>query len=158
MKLNKNILPTILLGGLLIGLSLLSQEEVGNRFLLPEDFKVYAGNHGVVNHPVQGLTEKTLTTRNLFQKTPGCYIACYSRDPEKGIYSVGDGIFVMGQIRVKGKYDERVANPINSKTKTSAPNKNSKIYVISIFPIVSRIVGLVVIPVVGSGFSDSVIG
>jgi hypothetical protein len=86
MKLNKNILPTILLGGLLIGLSLLSQEEVGNRFLLPEDFKVYAGNHGVVNHPVQGLTEKTLTTRNLFQKTPGCYIACYSRDPEKGSY------------------------------------------------------------------------
>lgn len=70
MKLNKNILTTILLGGLLIGLSLLSQEEVGNRFLLPEDFKVYAGNHGVVNHPVQGLTEKTLTTRNLFQKLP----------------------------------------------------------------------------------------
>jgi hypothetical protein len=89
MKLNKNILQTILLGGLLIGLSLLSQEEVGNRFLLPEDFKVYAGNHGVVNHPVQGLTEKTLTTRNLFQKTPGCYIACYSRDPEKEFILLG---------------------------------------------------------------------
>ncbi|MBL0264179.1 MAG: hypothetical protein IPQ05_09930 [Leptospiraceae bacterium] len=65
MKLNKNILTTILLGGLLIGLSLLSQEEVGNRFLLPEDFKVYAGNHGVVNHPVQGLTEKPHNTKSI---------------------------------------------------------------------------------------------
>ena len=126
MKLNKKILATILLGGLLIGLSLLSQEEVGNRFLLPEDFKVYAGNHGVVNHPVQGLTEKILTTRNLFQKTPGCYIACYSRDSEKGIYSVGDGIFVMGQIRVKGKYDERVCKPDQFENKDISAEQKFK--------------------------------
>ena len=75
---------------------------------------------------MQGLTEKTLTTRNLFQKTPGCYIACYSRDPEKGIYSVGDGIFVMGQIRVKGKYDERVCKPDQFENKDISAEQKFK--------------------------------
>jgi hypothetical protein len=54
MKESKSILKTILLGGLFFGLSLLSQEEVGNRFLLPEDFKVYVGNQGVLNYYIEG--------------------------------------------------------------------------------------------------------
>ncbi len=126
MSSGKKNLVAILLGGLLTGISLLSQEEVGNRFILPEDFKVYAGNNGVVNHPVQGLTEKTLTTRNLFQRTPGCYIACYARDSEKGIYSVGDGIFVMGQIRVKGRYDGRICKPDQFETKDISAEQKFK--------------------------------
>lgn len=107
-------------------MSLISQEETANRFLLPEDFKVYVGSQGVVNYPYPGLTEKTLKTRNIFQRTPGCYIACYSKDAEKGIYSVGDGIYVMGQIRVKGRYVERVCKPDQYETKDISAEKKFK--------------------------------
>ena len=61
----------------------------------------------MLNYYIEGLTEKTLTTRNLFQKLRLLYCLLF-RDLEKGIYPVGDGIFVMGQLRVKGRYDARV--------------------------------------------------
>jgi hypothetical protein len=41
----------------------------------------------------------------------GCYVACYSRDPNGAVYSVGGGILVKGQVRVQGKYAARVCLP-----------------------------------------------
>lgn len=38
-------------------------------------------------------------------------VAIYTRDPEAGLYSVGDGIYVMGQVRVKGEYVDRIFVP-----------------------------------------------
>lgn len=79
--------------------------------LLPEDFRVYTGPWGVINHNVSGATERTLPTANKFKEYPGCYIACYSRNQNGSVYSVGGGIYVKGQVRVKGKYLKRVCHP-----------------------------------------------
>lgn len=53
--------------------------------MLPEDFRVYVGEGG--------------------------YIAIYSRNASQGVYSVGDDIYVIGQIRLQGKYIGRIFHP-----------------------------------------------
>lgn len=84
-----------------------------NQALLPETFTVYTDGTSVINHPADGFAEKSLPTINLYKGNPGCYIACYSHQKENGIYSVGDNIYVLGQVRVAGKYNERVCEPTN---------------------------------------------
>jgi C1A family cysteine protease len=79
---------------------------------LPEDFKVYIGQNGsVVNYPMTGYEERALPTVNRYTGPDGGYIACYSRNEEGGVYSVGDGIYVMGQIRLQGQYINRTFYP-----------------------------------------------
>ncbi|KTD41353.1 hypothetical protein [Legionella parisiensis] len=82
-----------------------------NKSLLPSPFPVYIlGNHGVVNYPYPGAERALLPTDNTYTMAPGCYIACYSHNTH-GIYSVTDDIYVMGQIRVQGKYEARICQP-----------------------------------------------
>lgn len=78
-------------------------------YLLPEDYKVFVRNSTVVNHPAPGYQEKVFPTANVFRGKPGCYLACYSR--QGGVYSVGGGIFAAGQIRVEGRYVNRICRP-----------------------------------------------
>ncbi len=81
-------------------------------YFLPEDFKVYVNAQGsIVNWPAPGYTEKVLTTVNKYTGEDGGYIACYSRHSEASIYSVGGGIYVMGQIRLQGRYIGRIFHP-----------------------------------------------
>lgn len=84
-----------------------------NQIVLPESFPVYTDGTTVINHPEQGFTEKLLPTINLYKGNPGCYIACYSHQKENAIYSVGNNIYVLGQVRVAGKYNIRVCEPTN---------------------------------------------
>ena len=63
-----------------------------NRAILPADFRI-------------------LPTVNEFVGYPGCYVACYSRNEEGSQYSVGGGIYVMGQVRVPGSYERRICRP-----------------------------------------------
>jgi len=79
--------------------------------LLPEDFKVYVGENSVINHPEYGYTEKTLPTFNHYKGKEGGYVAFYTHEKEGSVYSVGDGIYVFGQIRVQGKYIGRIFYP-----------------------------------------------
>ncbi|MHC5723142.1 MAG: hypothetical protein ACYT04_36310 [Nostoc sp.] len=79
--------------------------------ILPEDFRVYVGEAGVINHPVPGYQEKILPTVNRYQGKDGGYIAIYSHNSVSGVYSVGGGIYVIGQIRLKGKYIGRIFHP-----------------------------------------------
>jgi len=81
--------------------------------LLPENYSVYTSGGAVVNSYYPGLEKRTLGTVNSFRGAPGCYIACYSHNSEKAAYSVGGGMYVMGQIRVAGRYMRRVCNPDN---------------------------------------------
>ncbi len=80
-------------------------------YLLPENFKVYVKDERVVNRPYPGFIEKILPTVNKYMGNNGGYIACYSRSKQGSIYSVGGGIYVMGQIRLEGKYKGRIFEP-----------------------------------------------
>lgn len=87
-----------------------------NTQLLPSPYPVYIlPNHGVVNQPYTGTTKAMLPTDNSYTSAPGCYIACYSHNP--GIYSVGSNIYVMGQVRTKGQYVNRVCQPAGYESK-----------------------------------------
>ncbi len=80
-------------------------------FLLPEDFSVFVRGDSVVNHPAPGHETRRLPTLNLFKGAPGCYLACYTKDKKRAVYSVGGGIYVAGQVRVPGKYQDRICRP-----------------------------------------------
>ncbi|QFS51375.1 hypothetical protein [Nostoc sphaeroides] len=81
-------------------------------YLLPEDFRVYVSPSGaIVNWPAPGYIEKILPTVNKYVLRDGGYIACYSRNQQGSIYSVGGGIYVMGQIRLQGRYSGRIFQP-----------------------------------------------
>ncbi|AFW97183.1 hypothetical protein ANA_P10014 (plasmid) [Anabaena sp. 90] len=82
-----------------------------NNLLLPQDFRVYVGEVGVINHPYSGYQERILPTVNLYLGKDGGYIAIYSRNAVHGVYSVGGGIYVIGQIRLQGKYIGRIFHP-----------------------------------------------
>jgi hypothetical protein len=100
----------------ILSLTGIAKAEIMN-YWLPEDFKVYVGNGSVVNWNADGYEEKVLPTVNKYEGSDGGYIACYSRNQEGSIYSVGDGIYVMGQIRVQGKYIGRIFHPIGYENK-----------------------------------------
>ncbi|KTC79511.1 hypothetical protein Lche_1531 [Legionella cherrii] len=81
-----------------------------NKSLLPSPFPVYIlGNNGVINHPYPGAEQAFLPTDNSYTLDPGCYIACYSHN--QGVYPVAENIYVMGQIRVRGRYVDRICQP-----------------------------------------------
>lgn len=82
-----------------------------NSHLLPDQFLIYTNGKGAINHPVPGFMKKFLPTNNDYKATPGCYIGCYSKDATHAIYAIANGIYIYGQIRVPGKYVERVCTP-----------------------------------------------
>jgi hypothetical protein len=84
-----------------------------NQTLLPEAYTVYTDGTTVINHAAPGYNEKVLPTINLYKGAQGCYIACYSRQQENAVYSVGNNIYVLGQVRVAGKYNGRICEPTN---------------------------------------------
>jgi hypothetical protein len=77
---------------------------------LPNPFYVYVKDNVVINHPAPGYEKRLLPTDSSFSHV-GCYIACYSHDPNGAIYGVGQGIYVKGQVRVSGLYLGRVCYP-----------------------------------------------
>lgn len=81
-------------------------------FLLPEDFAVYYDGKTVINwQPSSRFEKKYLPTFNHYMGEDGGYVAIYTRDKDAGIYGVGGGIYVVGQIRVQGHYDGRIFIP-----------------------------------------------
>ncbi len=79
--------------------------------LLPSPFYVYTSGDSVINVPAPGTQKKELPTVNKFRGAPGCYVACYARGTQGAIYSVGGGIQVRGQVRVRGRYVGRICRP-----------------------------------------------
>lgn len=60
-------------------------------------------------------TNDGLKTINNFQGDPGGYIACYSHYKEGSAYAVGENIYVMGRIRVKGHYKDKIFQPFDEQ-------------------------------------------
>ncbi|MCH9613348.1 MAG: hypothetical protein SP1CHLAM54_03470 [Chlamydiia bacterium] len=79
--------------------------------LLPEDFKVYTASNGVGRYGAGACEEKILPTFNHYLGDDGGYVAIYTRDPKGSVYSVGNDIYVVGQIRVPGHYEGRIFIP-----------------------------------------------
>lgn len=79
--------------------------------MLPEDFRVYTDGDLILNHPFPGGEEKILPTYNHYTGKGGGYVAIYTKEKESGVYSVGNGIYVVGQVRVEGNYDGRIFLP-----------------------------------------------
>jgi len=83
-------------------------------YWLPEDFRVFTSDSGIVGIASgggQGVEPRILPTINQYKGADGGYVAFYSRDPAKAVYSVGGGIYVLGQIRLKGRYIGRIFHP-----------------------------------------------
>lgn len=82
-----------------------------NATLLPSAFPVYVKNNVVVDMPRPGFTKKILPTINSYGYSPGCYVACYSKDKQGSVYSIGHDMYAMGQVRVNGLYIGRICQP-----------------------------------------------
>lgn len=83
-------------------------------YWLPEDFRVFMDNQGIFGTSRgegQGVESLILPTVNQYKGADGGYVAFYSRDPANAVYSVGGGIYVVGQIRLKGRYIGRIFHP-----------------------------------------------
>ena len=78
---------------------------------LPENFKVYVKGESPISHPEPGYEEKELKTINLYKGKDGGYVGCYSHNRELGVCSVGSDIYLIGQIRLPGKYSGRIFVP-----------------------------------------------
>jgi hypothetical protein len=102
-------------------------EAQATQTLLPDDFPVYTKDIIVTNHPAQGFEKKVLPTNNDYKNNPGCYIACYSRDKSSGIYTLGDNIYVNGQVRVAGMYKGRMCVPTGYETKNISTEASFKV-------------------------------
>jgi hypothetical protein len=95
------------------GESMYREQEMRNQRLLPEGlFTVYARGHFVSRSPWIGCNVRYLPTFNHYEGPNGGYVAIYTRDPNQGVYSVGEGIYVAGQVRVEGTYNRRIFVPL----------------------------------------------
>lgn len=84
---------------------------------LPPCFKVYANDQGsAVLQPTPGFDERTMPVVNIFTRAPGCYVACYSNNPDKSVYALTRSIYMVGQIRVRGSYVGKMCVPENFET------------------------------------------
>jgi hypothetical protein len=105
-----------------------------NKAILPANFKVYVRDNVVVNVSYPGFEEKTLPTVNEFIGYPGCYVAAYSRRKEKSVYSVGGGIYVMGQVRAPGSYQGRICLPVGYEKVDISADFNFKLFLAKVLP------------------------
>jgi hypothetical protein len=80
-------------------------EQLGG-YWLPEE-GVAVGKGG--NPGIRGA--KPLPVVNRYRGPDGGYIALYTRDRKKAVYTVGGGIYVVGVVRLKGEYVGRVFHP-----------------------------------------------
>jgi predicted DNA-binding WGR domain protein len=83
-------------------------------YWLPEEFHVDADSSGSVASQAiggRGAGGHIFPTVNQYMGADGGYVAFYSRDPAKAVYSIGGGIYVVGRIRLKGRYIGRIFHP-----------------------------------------------
>lgn len=106
-----------------------------NKNILPEEFKVYyKKNVGVSQKAFKGSSEKLIPTSNSFEGNPGCYIACYSKNNLHGIYPVDQKTYLVGQIRVKGNYQNAMCVPTGYTDKDYRQAKEFKTQCEAEFP------------------------
>lgn len=102
---------------------------------LPKSISVWTNGNSVVNQPVPGWMRKTLPIVNHYSGKDGAvYIAVYSHNRTGSIYSVGNGIYVMGLIRMKGTWNNNIAEPEGWQGKDISASEQFKKFAIHYFP------------------------
>ncbi len=81
------------------------RNQANTPMMLPENFTVTDQNGDGPVGP------RVLPTVNRYQGADGGYVAFYTRNPHIGLYSVGGGIYVVGQVRLQGEYWGRIFQP-----------------------------------------------
>lgn len=91
--------------------------RTGNIFTidpLPSCFRVYVNDKDMpFLHFAEGFEERCIPVLNDFLRAPGCYVACYSHNPDKSVFSVAENIYMIGYIRVRGSYIGKTCVPEN---------------------------------------------
>lgn len=78
---------------------------------LPNNLKVYIQGNRVSRIPTPGYQERNLPVNNDYQANPACYMACYSRNKNTGVYKVDETTYINGMVRVAGIYHDRECMP-----------------------------------------------
>jgi len=118
-----------ILGIAMVAATLASCSSAPNKhdsLIIPEQFDVYAKDKTVANQDFMQATKKILPTVNAFQGVPGGYIACYSRIKEGSAYSISRDIFVVGQIRISGRYRGGIFQPQGYENKDISAEQKFK--------------------------------
>ena len=89
----------------------------------------------VINHASTGWMKKKLPIVNHYTGSEnGVYVAVYSHNKLKSIYSVGGDIYVMGLIRMKGTWNGSIAEPDGWQGKDISASPELKKLAIKYFP------------------------
>lgn len=84
---------------------------------LPACMQVFVNAQGYMRiDAAPEFEERTLPNINFFKGTPGCYIACHSGNPDKASFSTPNNAYVIGQIRIQGRYQGSQCIPLNFET------------------------------------------
>lgn len=111
------------------------QRDVPSHNFLSHDPVVHISPDGSISMvPHDGHEERTLPTVNRYTGPDGGYIAVYSRNKEYAAYSVGDGIFVVGQIRMQGQYVDGIFVPKGYEGKDISADPDLKALCDATFP------------------------
>jgi len=105
--------------GIILGLiSVNALAEIPDKHLLPEEFTVYYNkNMGISKTKFSGASETLIPTSNDITSSPGCYIACYSKQAQDSAYELDHQKYLMGQLRVKGHYANGMCIPEGYESK-----------------------------------------
>jgi hypothetical protein len=97
--------------------------------LLPTNLRIYLLQGGGATINKEGSTgeERLLPTVNSWWlANPGCYIACTTSDETQSVYPLGNGTYVVGQIRVPGQYKDGLCVPRLKKDEDLGSSKGYK--------------------------------
>jgi hypothetical protein len=95
--------------------------------MLPDQFKVYYNDKmGFSTKSFKGSQEKIIPTNNEYREQPGCYLACVSKSSKDAAFHVLDNVYMMGQMRVKGRYMNGMCIPAGYESKDARNSKELK--------------------------------
>lgn len=84
---------------------------------LPACMQVFVNAQGYMRiDEAPEFEERILPNINFFKGTPGCYIACHSGNPDKASFSTPNNAYIIGQIRIQGRYQGSQCLPLNYET------------------------------------------
>lgn len=99
-----------------INLACLPEDEraAPNTYLLASETKVFsAGRYALTNYGVADAAPLMLPSNSTYTASPGCYVACYTYSGV-GVHPVSRGIWIAGQVRVPGDYEQGICRPHES--------------------------------------------